>query len=150
MWSISLILFYSCENNERNDEPLTENLTIAEEILLLVNDHRLSEGLAILEANEAAQREAVIHTRNMAQGKVDFGHDGSDERGDLLFDETGAIRFGENVAVGQITAEEVMQSWLDSPGHRSNIEGDFTHLGVGVVEDSEGTPYYTQIFLKIN
>ena len=35
---------------------------------------------------------------------------------------------GENVAAGQMTAREVVDGWLNSPGHKKNIEGRFTFL----------------------
>ena len=41
-----------------------------------------------------------------------------------------------------------MTAWLNSPGHRKNIEGDFTHIGIGVVKNDAGVYYFTQIFLK--
>jgi uncharacterized protein YkwD len=40
---------------------------------------------------------------------------------------------GENIAKGQRTAESVMKAWMDSPGHRRNIENcDFKAIGVGL------------------
>ncbi len=128
---------------------LPDNLPVSEAILELVNQHRLSENLNELELSTEAEESAILHSSNMANGLVDFGHDGSDERFDALGEATGATGFGENVAFGQKDAEDVMEAWLNSSGHRANIEGDFTHLGVGVVEDENGSPYYTQIFLKI-
>lgn len=41
---------------------------------------------------------------------------------------------GENVAMGQSTAQRVMTAWLNSEGHRRNIESkDFDEIGVGLV-----------------
>ncbi len=38
---------------------------------------------------------------------------------------------GENIAKGQRTPGEVMQAWMNSPGHRANILGpNFTRIGV--------------------
>ena len=45
---------------------------------------------------------------------------------------------GENIAEGQTTVREVMQTWMDSPGHRDNILRDHTHLGVGFVAGGRG------------
>jgi uncharacterized protein YkwD len=53
--------------------------------------------------------------------------------------------FGENVAYGY-TADRVTKAWLDSPGHRANILGDFNRIGIGVACSSQGWPYYTQDF----
>ncbi|MEW4566485.1 CAP domain-containing protein [Tautonia sp. JC769] len=53
---------------------------------------------------------------------------------------------GENVAAGQETAEEVMTGWMDSPGHRRNILGDFEELGAARAEDDDGRPYWCVVF----
>ena len=55
---------------------------------------------------------------------------------------------GENIAKGQKTPEEVMNAWMNSPGHRANIlNPDFTKLGLGVAKDSNGTLYWSQMFI---
>jgi uncharacterized protein YkwD len=42
---------------------------------------------------------------------------------------------GENLAIGQRTVEEVMKSWLNSPGHRSNIQNPaFKEVGFGMAD----------------
>ncbi|WP_083465350.1 CAP domain-containing protein [Thalassobacillus sp. C254] len=39
---------------------------------------------------------------------------------------------GENIAKGQTTPEQVMNDWMDSPGHRENIlKPEFDSIGVG-------------------
>lgn len=49
---------------------------------------------------------------------------------------TPKIALGENLAKGQLTVEEVVQDWMNSPGHRRNIlEPSFTELGVGIFRD---------------
>lgn len=53
----------------------------------------------------------------------------------------------ENVAYGY-SPQRVTRAWLDSPGHRANIMGGYTHVGVGVACSASGTPYYTQVFAK--
>ncbi|MBM7647887.1 putative YkwD family protein [Bacillus ectoiniformans] len=53
---------------------------------------------------------------------------------------------GENIAKGQTTPEEVVNAWMNSEGHRANIlNGEFTHIGVGYVEDGH---HWTQMFIK--
>lgn len=52
----------------------------------------------------------------------------------------------ENVAYGYAPAS-VTKAWLDSAGHRKNIETKaFTHTGIGVACDAAGRPYYSQVF----
>lgn len=56
---------------------------------------------------------------------------------------------GENIAAGQKSPTEVMQAWMDSPGHRENImNADYTHLGVGLVEGGSYGYYWTQMFIS--
>jgi uncharacterized protein YkwD len=51
------------------------------------------------------------------------------------------------VAYGQRTPAEVMDAWMNSPGHRANILNcQFKEIGVGVVPDSNGRLYWTQDF----
>jgi len=55
--------------------------------------------------------------------------------------------WGENIASGQDTPEEVVNAWMNSSSHRDNIlSPNFVFLGVGYYVDSSGTPYWTQMF----
>jgi uncharacterized protein YkwD len=55
----------------------------------------------------------------------------------------------ENIAYGQRTAQEVVTAWMNSPGHRANIlSSSTTQIGVGAAKKSDGTLYWTQMFMK--
>lgn len=59
------------------------------------------------------------------------------------------LRVGENIAAGFTTVPSVVQGWLDSPDHCSNIMNpDFTQLGTGKASDAASTfgTYWTQVF----
>lgn len=140
-------LMTSCSDDEETKPK--NSISLEEEIMTLVNEHRTNNGLMVLEHSSACAREATDHSENMANGKVDFGHDGFNDRFDVIALETGASGAGENVARGFEAAIDVMTNWLNSPGHRANIEGDYTHLGIGIAESSDGEQYFTQIFAKI-
>ena len=120
------------------------------DILYLINEHRLSIDLNILTFNETIWKEAQIHSDNMAEGSVDFGHDGFTERTDKIYETLPGDASAENVAMGYETAEDVIAGWLNSSGHRNNIEGDYSHTGLSAIKNSEGVYYYTQIFIKAN
>jgi len=47
-----------------------------------------------------------------------------------------------------MTAREVVDGWLHSPGHKRNIEGDFIFTGIGHARDKKGDIYFTQIFSR--
>jgi uncharacterized protein YkwD len=120
-----------------------------EDILELVNKHRRSKGLAKLEMNSLINKEAEKHSRRMATGHVSFGHGGFDDRLDRLMKQIkGANAGAENVAYGSRTAEAVVNMWLNSAGHRKNIEGNYNLTGIGVIKGKDGTTYYTQIFIR--
>lgn len=54
---------------------------------------------------------------------------------------------GENIACGQRSAAEVVEGWMNSPGHRANIlEPGFTHIGVGFAGGGRAGTYWTQLF----
>lgn len=53
---------------------------------------------------------------------------------------------GENIAYRQKTPQEVVNAWMNSPGHRANImNGNFTTIGVGCYK-SGNTYYWSQFF----
>ena len=117
-------------------------------ILQLVNEHRKSIGKSELEMIDAASAQAAQHSRDMMNGSTPFGHEGFDNRVDDIKKSVGFINAaGENVAYGQLTADEVVDGWLHSPGHRKNIEGDYNLTGIGVAQNGQGVIYFTQIFV---
>jgi len=120
------------------------------QVLELVNHHRADLGLRPLTENGLIAEAALKHSRDMAEGRVPFGHDGFDERTDKLMREIKwANACAENVAYGARTAQEVVEMWLHSPGHRKNIEGNYTQCGIGIATSNDGTLYYTQIFIRV-
>jgi uncharacterized protein YkwD len=118
------------------------------EILKYVNEDRTEHGLPVLQMNSMESQLAEKHSRDMATGKVKFGHDGFNSRAKTIQKELGSIEIGENVASGPMTAREVVDGWLKSPGHKKNIEGNFTLTGIGYAYDKKGEIYFTQIFSR--
>ncbi len=57
------------------------------------------------------------------------------------------LSIGENIAYGQRTVAEVVESWMTSPGHCANImNARFTEMGVGyALSPLTGRPYWTQV-----
>jgi|GEM_PF-6728680 len=56
--------------------------------------------------------------------------------------------FGENIAMGPFSsAEELVDAWMNSPGHKANIlTSGFTHIGVAIGKNSEGSWIAVQLF----
>jgi len=42
----------------------------------------------------------------------------------------------------------VVNAWLNSPGHKEVIEGDYTNFEISAEQDDNGRWYYTNIFVK--
>ena len=118
-------------------------------ILQEVNKHRASKGLAPLKESTIIDTEAALHSQQMASKQVPFGHDGYEKRIARIDQRLGgAGSSAENVAYGNLSAREVVQSWLKSPGHKKNIEGRYNLTGIGVSRSKQGVIYYTQIFTQ--
>lgn len=122
------------------------------EFISLVNAHRLSIGVKTLTYSKALADIATLHSTNMANKTVDFGHTGfsgrcSDARSAL----GGGNLCAENVAMGQSDAQRVFSAWMGSSGHRANIENArHTHTGLGMKRSAGGTVYWTQMLLEKN
>ncbi len=145
--------FYSCTsteeiNPEDNDVVTnTNDLSLEAEILLLINNHRTSIGLASLETLEAIKSQTDAHTDYMiAKGAI--SHDNFSDRVDFLRDQVNAKQAAENVASGYTTAQSVVNGWLNSEGHRKNIEGNFTDFNITAKKSSNNRLYYTNIFIR--
>lgn len=118
-------------------------------ILYYVNQHRHEMGKADLKMIDPASDVATQHSANMAAHRTAFGHDGFENRVAAIGKQIGDVHAAaENVAYGELTAQEVVNGWLHSPGHKKNIEGDYVLTGIGVAKDKNGTIFYTQIFLR--
>ncbi len=118
------------------------------DILRIVNDRRREAGVPELSGNAMLNQAAQIRASELPDN---FSHTRPDGQSCFsVFDELGisAMAKGENIAAGQQTADEVMNAWMNSEGHRKNIlNPDYTSLGVGLVQTSSGYNYYwTQVF----
>ncbi|OON76473.1 CAP domain-containing protein [Streptomyces tsukubensis] len=119
----------------------------AAEVLSLVNQERSKAGCSPVRADGELAALAGNFSADMAARDF-FDH--TDPDGDTPWDrakQAGVSGLGgENIARGQANAQSVMDSWMNSPGHRANILNcDYKTLGVGVHFGSGG-PWWTQDF----
>jgi len=108
-------------------------------------------GLGSLQMLNAASTQAYQHSKDMATGKTGFGHNGFEQRVQAIKKTMGVSIMSasaENVAYGELSAREVVNGWLNSSGHKRNIEGNYNLTGIGVAKDRSGTLFFTQIFLR--
>ena len=129
-----------------NDDGYTSESLYVNEILALVNKYRASNGLKAVSLDNALSTAADVRAKEI---KTAFSHTRPDGRSCFTVLSDRGISYngaGENIAYGQRSAEEVMNAWMNSEGHRANIlNGSFTQLGVGVYS-SGGTLYFVQLF----
>ncbi|WMX13507.1 MULTISPECIES: CAP domain-containing protein [unclassified Aureispira] len=118
------------------------------EILELINQHRASLNLTPLSIHPSIQNSSFQHSTNIAKENIPFGHEGFSERANTLVQVLNGSAAAENVAMGQRSAKEVVDGWLNSSGHRNNIEGDFNLTGISIVKNSQNENIFTQLFIK--
>ncbi|MGC9539069.1 sigma-70 family RNA polymerase sigma factor [Streptomyces sp. UG1] len=121
--------------------------TVAQ-VVALVNKERSAAGCGPLEEDALLNKAAQGHSDDMAARDF-FDHtnpDGADPGQRITAAGYRWSTFGENIARGQQTPEAVMESWMNSPGHRANILNcSFKDIGVGI-NNSSGGPWWTQNF----
>lgn len=125
---------------------------LAAEVVSLVNQHRAGLGLGGLAESATLTAAAVWKARHMAYYGYLSHNDPAPPVARSVGDRLAACGYtsggwGENIAYGQRSAASVMQAWLGSAGHRTNIEqSSFRAIGVGVATAANGTPHWAQAF----
>lgn len=131
---------------------IVENYTYSDielETMKLINDYRVSVGLKPLEKINHISYKSEEHDYYMIDKKA-ASHDGFVSRSENIMKVLGAKTVGENIAYNYNSPQAAVTAWLNSAGHKANIEGDFTHFGIAIKQDSTtGKKYYTNIFAKI-
>ncbi|UBU10752.1 CAP domain-containing protein [Nonomuraea gerenzanensis] len=132
--------------------PSTGTVGTAEEneVVRLVNAERAKGGCSAVKHDPQLRAAAFGHSADMA-AKGYFSHNSQDGRSFMdrirAAGFTGGSGWAENIAKGQRTPAAVMQSWMNSSGHKANIMNcKYNLIGVGVAKDSSGTLYWTQDF----
>ena len=129
--------------------PTANYSTQAQEVLAQCNAQRQANGIAALSLDPELTKAANIRAQEIA---TLFSHTRPDGRKCFtVLDQIGYSYWsaGENIAAGYGNSSAVMNGWMNSPGHRSNIlNAGFKRLGVGYVyiPNSEYGYYWVQIF----
>lgn len=120
-----------------------------DEVVVLTNRERAGAGLPPLAADPPLARAAQAYSTDMAV-RAFYSH--TSPEGTQPWDRAAAAgstrrSIGENIACGQRSAAEVVEGWMNSPGHRANIlKPGFTHIGVGYAGGGPAGTYWTQLF----
>jgi uncharacterized protein YkwD len=117
----------------------------------ITNAERARAGLAEFRSNSRLMQAAQIQAEQMARiGRLD--HVLNEATYPRPEDRLAAVAYhwrayAENVAYNQRGPAEVVNSWMQSSGHRANIlNSSLTEMGAGYARDSNGRPYYVQVF----
>ena len=117
-------------------------------IMALVNGERRKAGVPELTAIAPLSQAAMIRAKELT---ASFSHTRPDGKSCFTVLSENGIQYksaGENIAMGQRTAEAVMNSWMNSSGHKNNIlNPKFTMLGVGHYSQNN-TTYWVQLFIS--
>ncbi|MEU3574263.1 CAP domain-containing protein [Kitasatospora sp. NPDC036755] len=120
----------------------------AQQVVNLVNAERAKAGCGPVSAEPRLASAAQSHSDDMADRNY-FDHASPEgDHADHRIEAAGYSwsTWGENIARGQKDPAAVMESWMNSPGHRANILNcSFKQLGVGVRTGANG-PWWTQVF----
>lgn len=120
-----------------------------EAILIHINAYRHKQGLSALTMDKNMVREARQHSADMATHRISFGHQYFAARVKRLHAQIKNSNAGaENVAYNYKGAQDVVNNWVRSPGHKTNIIGNYNRTGIGIARDKQGKLYFTQIFLR--
>lgn len=120
-----------------------------------INAQRKKNNLSALIWDDKIMEAARSHSQNMATRNF-FSHCDPrlgelDER--LKRNKIEWQMCGENIFYQKGYPNPVqiaVDGWMDSPGHKKNIlTPEFTHSGVGIFRRTDGTFYYTQIFIRM-
>ena len=114
----------------------------------LINTYRVSVGLNALQQINHISYKSEEHDNYMISNNV-VNHNDFVARSENLISVLGAKRVGENIAYNYNSPQTVVNARLNSPTHKENIEGDYTHFGISIRTNPDGKKYYTNIFVKI-
>lgn len=125
--------------------------SIENEVIRLTNIERSKNGLPPLKADWELSRVARYKSMGM-RDKNYFSHTSPTYGSPLTMIKNFGIHYtaaAENIAAGQQTASSVVQSWMNSPGHRANIlNANYNYIGVGYAKGGSYGVYWTQMFIK--
>lgn len=122
----------------------------ANQVLQLVNAERKKQGLSALTLSKELTSIANTKAKDMSVNRY-FDHRSPTYGTPFEMLQKFGVSYksaGENIAAGQKTPEQVMESWMNSSGHRANIlNKSYTELGVGFYAGGSYDTYWVQLFV---
>ena len=138
---------YKAPEEKNNGNYANDTLAAyANEVLQLVNQERARAGLSSLTSESAITAAANVRAQESRQSFSHTRPNGTSFSTALREHGVSYRTSGENIAYGQRTPQEVVNAWMNSPGHRANIlNPSFNKIGIGVYQHN-GTIYWAQLF----
>ncbi|ENH95610.1 hypothetical protein J416_15192 [Gracilibacillus halophilus YIM-C55.5] len=119
-----------------------------EEVVRLTNQERKNNGASELKIDQELMGVAQMKSEDMAENNY-FSHTSPTYGSPFDMLRSNGIDYSkasENIAAGQQSAKDVVDSWMNSKGHRRNLlDPEVTHIGVGYTSNGD---YWTQLFIK--
>lgn len=123
---------------------------MAQEVIRLVNIERAKVGSAPLQCHEKLQQAAMVRAKEL---DTLFSHtrpNGTDSS-TATYEAGAGGSTGENIAMGYVTPQDIVEGWMNSPGHRTAIlTKASTHIGVGIYQNDAGVYFWVQDFADDN
>jgi uncharacterized protein YkwD len=108
-------------------------------VLRLMNDYRAQQGLTPLSEDALLDEAAADRMRHMEEESF-WSHESPDGLSPFHWLDQRRYRYrtaGENLASGFETARLLVQSWMESRGHRANIlSADYEDCGIAIIDGS--------------
>ena len=150
---VKLIYPTTSSNNSSNSglpTQSTSELTQDEkEVLNLINQKRVSNGLTSLKIDDEVQNIARIKAQDMVDNNY-FSHTSPTYGSPFDMMKSFKISYntaGENIA-GNSTNTGAVEAWMNSSGHRANIlNNSYNHTGIGIVKSDKYGKIYVQMFI---
>ncbi len=150
---VLVITMVSCSKN--SDESKVDETLITKydyspdelQLAQLINQYRVSQGKNELQIVNHISYKSEEHNQYMIDNNV-VNHDYFEERSNNIIAVLGAVKVGENIAYNFTTPNSVLYAWLQSPGHKANLDGDYTHFGIAIAVNAAGKKYFTNMFMK--
>ncbi len=109
-------------------------------MVALINAERTARGMNSLEVYWDLVDDARVWTASMiSDGYISHSPN-------LANATTGWSTLGENVGVGP-NVDRLHRAFMDSPGHRDNILGNYNYIGIGADRAPDGNLYITVVFM---
>jgi len=109
--------------------------------LAKVNEIRIANGLSAVQYSASLETTSVVRANEIT---TKFSHtrpDGTD-----WYTVNADLQYGENLAEGYNTADEVVNAWMASPTHKANIlKPDFNTCAISTTTQN-GRTYWAQEF----